>query len=58
MPKITAITVAAAIGVLGGISMVTGEHVTAQAKIQGSMPSILQMMSDARGLQPTPFVAP
>jgi hypothetical protein len=58
MRKLTIIAVAAAIVAMVGHSVTRSEHVPATMADQSLMPSPFQMMSDAKDLQSTPFVAP
>jgi len=58
MRKITIIAVAAAIVAVVGHSVTRSEHASPAVADEVLMPSPFQMMSDARDLQATPFVAP
>lgn len=58
MQKLIVIAAAVAVLTMVGHTVIQGEHLSPAAADASPMPSPLQLMSDARDLQETPFVAP
>ena len=58
MRKPIAIAIAAAIGGLVSVTVMESAHVPDATRAEIVMPSVLQLMSDARDLPLTPLVGP